>query len=315
MPEDTWRLKLADEREWAFAAEASLRPWLGAFAAILQLERLDRRARGRFSIFRFEKPPRLFGGSPEAPEFSYTLKQIDNEAWMCTLSGRPRKIEEIECMRVILRVVYHDAIKRGGIPCHGGLLDWGGRGILIAGASGTGKSTLCRRLKTSATVLSDEETLIVRDAHGQYWGHPFPTWSRLIDDPDTPRTWPVQKAIPLGAIFFLFPSSRGAYIPIGAGEAAGRLTRLALEKSVRIKSIQENDDLVDLKMRLFENACTIASRVPAAKMKVSLESDMEREFDQMCRGLLEHRTLLHRGLNPQRMQVRRAKIATEKNLR
>ena len=38
MPEDTWRLKLADEREWAFAAEASLRPWLGAFAAILQLD-------------------------------------------------------------------------------------------------------------------------------------------------------------------------------------------------------------------------------------------------------------------------------------
>ncbi|MCK9233348.1 MAG: SynChlorMet cassette protein ScmC [Syntrophales bacterium] len=283
----TWGLKLADGRDWAFSAEDTLRAWLGAFAAVLQLERTDRRAQGPFFMFRSEKTLPLFCGNHEASEFTSTLKQIDNDVWMCTLNGQPGKIEEIECMRETLRVLYHDAIMRGGIPCHGGLLDWEGRGILIAGASGTGKSTLCRRLTTSVTVLSDEETLIVRDAHGQYWGHPFPTWSRLIDDPETPRSWPVQKAIPLGAIFFVFPSSRDACIPIGAGEAAGRLTRLALEKSGRVKSIQEQDDLVDLKMRLFENACTIASRVPAARLKVSLKTDMEREFDQMCRGLLE----------------------------
>jgi len=187
-------------------------------------------------------------------------------------------------MRQSLMAIYLDTIDRGGFPCHGGLLDWHGRGILVAGGTRTGKSTTCRRLASACTVLCDEETLIVLDGQGRYWGHPFPTWSCLYENAQT-RTWAVQSAVPLDGIFFIFPSSRNRCVEVGLGEAAARLTRVALDKSLPGWRNLNDKIVVDLKRQVFANVCALVFKVPAARLNVSLDGDIEKEFTSACQNL------------------------------
>ena len=64
----------------------------------------------------------------------------------CLLSGDGDETKDIEAMRHLLLPLYLDTLRRGGFPVHAALAERDGRGILLAGRGGIGKSTCCRRL-------------------------------------------------------------------------------------------------------------------------------------------------------------------------
>ncbi|MDD4340396.1 MAG: SynChlorMet cassette protein ScmC [Syntrophales bacterium] len=282
-PVQAWHLQLADGRQWALRSDKGLMTWMKRFAGILGLQPANITPRSPTLLIRNEPPP-------DARPADYELRTVslrrsgESSDWSCTLEGRRGKRGDIELMRQSLMAVYLDTIGRGGFPCHGGLLNWQGRGILVAGGTRTGKSTTCRRLVSTGTVLCDEETLIVRDAQGRYWGHPFPTWSCLHENAQ-PRSWAVQSAVPVEGIFFIFPAKRDRYIPVGLGEAAARLTRVALDKSLIGWRYPQGKVIVHLKRQIFDNACALVFKVPAARLNVSLECDIEREMTAACQNL------------------------------
>ncbi len=279
-------------------SDKSLRSWLETLAMMLTLHQGDQIKGSPSLLIRRRQDP-----NPSRAEFemrTVSLRRAGaNSDWSCTFEGRRGKKRDIELMRQSLMAIYLDTIGRGGFPCHAGLLDCDGRGILVAGGTRTGKSTTCRRLASACRVLCDEETLIVRDGLGRYWGHPFPTWSRLYENTES-QTWAVQSAVPLDGIFFIFPAVRNRCVEVGLGEAAARLTRVALDKALPGWRNLNDKIVVDLKKQIFANVCALVFKVPAARLNISLDGNIEEAFRSACQSLWkkEHPPDLNLTIHP-----------------
>lgn len=191
--------------------------------------------------------------------------------------------------------------QRGGVLLHGALamlapdgppsarpavnLDFGHvLGVVLAGRSGVGKTTACGRLPHPWRTLADDMTLVVRDAGGHYWAHPWPTWSSLFGEKRgmSGHTWDVRQAVPLSALFFLSQGPRDQARPVGAGESACRLVELARQASRSLERSMAPPDLCDLNRVRFGNLCSIAKTIPAYWLDVSLTGPF---WEEMARVL------------------------------
>ncbi len=86
----------------------------------------------------------------------------------------------IQLMQLSL-VIAREAQACGGVLIHGALAELDGMGVILAAPGGTGKTTASNRLLAPWRSLCDDTTLVVRDAQGNYWAHPWPTWSCFLD--------------------------------------------------------------------------------------------------------------------------------------
>ncbi|MGB6068034.1 MAG: SynChlorMet cassette protein ScmC [Desulfomonilaceae bacterium] len=164
---------------------------------------------------------------------------------------------------------YQAGIGQGGTPLHAALVEYDGKGILIAASGGRGKSTCCRRVPKSWTVLCDDETLVVRSPSGTYHAHPFPTWSDYLFR-RTKKTWNVQRSTQLSAIFFLDQGESDDVARIGQARAAARINQSAGQVCGRMWRRLPNDVQRDNNLKLFSNSCGLAKAVPAFTLHASL---------------------------------------------
>lgn len=165
--------------------------------------------------------------------------------------------------------IHRESLKRGGLPFHGALVEKDGRGVILAGPSGTGKSTCCSRIPTPWRALCDDELLVVRTPKGSYLAHPFPTWSdEFFNRGEKPRE--VQNPVTLGGLFFLEQDREDGYAPIRPSEAAVRAASSACQVMDRLFWVSPAEENRELRRRIFANACDLVKKVPAFRLKVSL---------------------------------------------
>jgi SynChlorMet cassette protein ScmC len=173
----------------------------------------------------------------------------------------------------------------GGVLLHGALAEYdipspaghrrkgaeleGGLGAILAGPGTIGKSTASERLPPPWRALCDDTTLVVRDADGQYWAHPWPTWSRFMFGRPG-GNWNVQHAVPLQAIFFLDQSPEDHVEPMGAGTALTKLVASAEQVSNLMTCYLKPEQARAIRMERFENLNTLARAVPAYTLRLSL---------------------------------------------
>jgi SynChlorMet cassette protein ScmC len=166
------------------------------------------------------------------------------------------------------------------MPLHAALLEKNGRGILIAGSGGVGKSTCCRRIPYPWHPLCDDEVFVARNNAISYHAHPFPTWSEyLINGSD--HTWNVQYHVPLAGIFFLMQSEVDDVEPLTQGKAAIHIYNAALEVWMRFQMSQ----ITEIRRRIFENACNIAKVVPSFILKARRDGRFWELMDDAIGGL------------------------------
>jgi SynChlorMet cassette protein ScmC len=215
-------LTLADGTRWIIRArDAEAARVVSALAAAMRLQpkgtsKANERTPGRELLVtvrpeRDAPPVNLHGPGPAI----CALPALANDAMLI-----------INMARVGLAIA-REAQSRGGLLLHGALAcksvarDTPAEcGIVLAGPGTVGKSTASRRLPPPWRSPCDDATLVVRDSHGGYWAHPWPTWSRFYSYSDVPSpggSWDVQCAVPLRAIFFLSQSpddrTESAHIP------------------------------------------------------------------------------------------------------
>jgi SynChlorMet cassette protein ScmC len=165
-----YRISLNDDLRFAIYADKGLEGWLDKLANIMELT-----PNGNGS-----HDHRIFCVGMNSNENEATLQspdwQIVYNQRIIRLQHRHRtgdyllEIDNHECREIeyinmwnLLYAVYQPVIDRGGLPLHAGLVEADGKGILIAGRSGQGKSTTCRKLSEYWSALSDDETLIISD--------------------------------------------------------------------------------------------------------------------------------------------------------
>jgi SynChlorMet cassette protein ScmC len=203
----------------------------------------------------------------------------DPDAIVCALGPNLALAPVFQYHQVAL-VIAHDAESRGGLLLHGALAARDNAGVILAGPSGIGKSTASRRLRPPWRSLCDDTTLVVRDARGRCFAHPWPTWSNFYEDAPK-KSWNVADAVPLRAVCFLSQAAHEHVDRVRPGEAAGLLFESARQIGRNTSRDRSSIRLREKHLRLFDRACGFASAVPCFALQLSLDGSFWRELDRI----------------------------------
>lgn len=183
----------------------------------------------------------------------------------------------------LLRVVYAAAERDGGLLLHGGIAARGDQGVLLLGPSGVGKSTCLGRMPSPWRALCDDETLVVKDAAGEYRIHPFPTWGAMDRDNGRGR-WNVQEHVALGAVFLLQQCGPGE-IDSAERHSAALASIYAFQNSdalwLRYQQEMIGSERNESRRRRFENACELFRAIPCYRLRTTRNGEFWTEIDRV----------------------------------
>jgi SynChlorMet cassette protein ScmC len=251
-----FRLGLADGRRWL------IRPTDDRAAAVLaELGKAMRLGPG-------DAGRELYVAVSSEVNPSYLSGVDASDAVVCYLSDPTNADLLAMAMERIADSVAQESLVRGGLLLHAALAEYRGSGFVMAGPGGVGKSTASHRLPPPWRSICDDRTLVVRDQAGRWWAHPWPTWSRFFFD-GPGGTWPVERAVPLRAIFFLLQSPADALEPLNYTQAAALLLESALNLTLAAASrVPTAIPPTPVGVRA---AKALASAMPAYRLKLTLE--------------------------------------------
>lgn len=254
-----------------------IQPWLGRLAGVMRLR----------AGFNDEWPRVIFRWNRTEIMTRQLFERVSAQGWkafdlvhariwsnptmgdlFCELTPDEDHNEDFFMMSLAILSIYIKTIDQGGLPLHGGLLERNGLGIVLAGASGRGKSTCCRRVSSPWRAMCDDETVLIPSESQGYLAHPFPTWSDLLLG-DRTRSWDVQTKVPLSAIFFLEQAQTDEVVSIGQAEAAVRMNQSANQIFGRPTLDLEKTEQRITRKRFFQNSCDVSKTVKAYVLKVS----------------------------------------------
>jgi len=273
---------LLDSQTWGIRPGSETGEWADAFAHLLGLGPLDGLPDETIRLERISPASVPDEGCPRAP------RGCDGAGWHVRTSPflevwRRPAVREIVCglhetadflqvreqMRCALFPVYDLTVRRGGLPLHCALVERGGRGVLLVGRSGVGKSTACRRLPEGWNPLCDDLALAVRVPGGGFAAHPLPTWSAVRSDSEK-HTWDIQRGVRLSAIFFLAQSAEDDVLPAGKAVATVILADAAM---MIFGTVRVRDRSLEKKLlggNAVANAAAMARSVPTYILRLSL---------------------------------------------
>jgi SynChlorMet cassette protein ScmC len=188
---------------------------------------------------------------------------------------------EFIAMWDLLRIMYSQVQKNGGIPFHAALIEKSGRGIVLCAKGDTGKSTCCKRIPLPWRPLCDDETIVVRVGPQQYAAHPFPTWSEYLLGNNTAKTWDVRESVPLVAIVFLEQSSEDKLIQLKPAQAVVLLNMFVTLLNSALPAASDREDRRAFNVLIFDNVSNLARSVPSYILKVSLTGRFWEELEKI----------------------------------
>jgi SynChlorMet cassette protein ScmC len=179
--------------------------------------------------------------------------------------------------------VFEEAIRAGGLPLHGALVERRGAGVILVGRSGAGKSTCCRRLPPGWQVLGDDMAIVVRTDDGGFRAQPLPTWSAFESGGNG---WPCRanRSVPLRVVFILHQAPEDGIEPLSGAKTALIIER-ACEEALIPFDLFRPDQGSSLDRHIFANAVSLAAAVPAVRLRVSLEGRFWEKVDDVLEGL------------------------------
>ena len=170
-----------------------------------------------------------------------------------------------------LRELHRHALSNGGTPVHAALAALDGKGVLIAGTGGTGKSTCYSRLPNPWNRICDDQALILRMEEEHFRVHPLPTWSDVLQR-ESKQRWPVERSVPLKAVFLLEQASKDEVLPIKASsEAVLKYLEAAKQVWKPVWSKADRNEKKAQSAMLFGNVARMARVVPAYRLRATLD--------------------------------------------
>jgi len=288
-----YRLSFGTSAVWDLSAESQVQGWIDHFAEILTLpECYDEQDLllhcRRAQRLDFIGHPELFESGAPAESHLESLQTIllstssggDVTAYID--HGGDMSIAMINMCR-LLYPVYRSIIKSGGVPFHAAMAEHEGKAYLLAGGSGTGKSTCSSRLHGEWLSRCDDEVLVVCEPHNRYRVHPMPTWSSFLNGGMGKKFWDVSLGVPLAGIFFLERSKdRDAAVPLlKKAENAAAMNASVLQIWQKYSNFSESEQRKEMHCLIFENVCRMAHHIPAYRLSVTLDGMFWVEMEKV----------------------------------
>ncbi len=290
---------------WRLAAAPELEEWARRFARILGLQAVED---VRLSTEKIEENIMVFlpdrgNDGREIPEFEMlsAIADLPRLGWTVVPMFHLKLWRHPHAPVVVLRIppamsederilsmseaclpFYVQAIENGGLPLHAALLSRNGEAVALAAPGGTGKSTCARRIPPPWQALGDDLALVsrLRSDRSPYWAQPFPTWSDYVFK-RREGVWKVEEGRPLRAVFFLSQSDEDRIVRMGQGEAAIHLSQSGHQiLSVPTRSIPIQEMRL-LRVRMFENASSLARSLPVFRLEATLSGSFWREIERL----------------------------------
>jgi SynChlorMet cassette protein ScmC len=199
----------------------------------------------------------------------------------CEIDPSSDRTEILLSMNQALSAVYRLVRRLSGMPVHAALVAWKGKGILLMGSSGAGKSTCCQRLPGTWTVLSDDQALILPASAGGVEAHPLPTWSDLVLR-NLDKTWDISSSVPLFAIAVLVQGHTDEIVPLNRSRGV-----VALAQSASYVSLQgfsgPQARIAEIRKELLNAAICLAKTTPFYRLSCTAEGNFWREIEHVLK--------------------------------
>ena len=267
---ETFFLNLADRSSWAIAGSNAYGRRLAAvLAAAMGLKAVEKPHGVQMDAIPGGRTHELIIRGQTLPSRWRRLPQVRNGRVICSVG--PSGDGEMFMVHIlnISQLIASLCEPGGGFLLHGALVCRGDSGFVLMGGSGSGKTTASRRIPSPWRSSCDDYTLVLRDPAGEYWAHPWPTWSRFFQG-GPGGSWPVKAAVRLGAIFFLQPAKVDAWSEATPHQPTVKIME-AVEQATWSTTIGlEKSSLRTLRRRRLENAIQLAQVVPAFLLQLTL---------------------------------------------
>jgi SynChlorMet cassette protein ScmC len=160
--------------------------------------------------------------------------------------------------------------RQGGLLLHAALARQGEQGIILLGGSGRGKTTASLRIPAPWHSCCDDYTLVVRDGHGGFQAHPWPTWSRFAKG-GPGGAWQVMRSVPLRGMFFLQPAPKDTWEPKSPSETVVRIMEAAEQANWPVTMGLQKGQRRSVRLRRLDNAFALARKVPFFNLHLTLK--------------------------------------------
>jgi SynChlorMet cassette protein ScmC len=295
-PSATFTLVLADGSAWALLGDAAVRRQLGILGRVMSLRKGRARTDARIVLL---LPGTIQDGALDRGSHLdlELIRDLPATGWKARAAGyvtcwyhaeSPDTLCEIPtdvtpevlypALNLSISPLYRHAVRQGGFPVHGALVERDGLGYLLSGPSQQGKSTCCSRLPLPWTVLCDEQVLVLRTGDGGFLAHPLPTWNNFLGKGDQ-RRWKSERAVPLAGIFFLDKAPEDAAEPLERARAAVLLYDAAMYKYRFAMAGADQEEIRSERGALFGSTCDAAQRIPSFTLRVSLHGRFWEEME------------------------------------
>lgn len=168
-------------------------------------------------------------------------------------------------------------LRRKLLVLHGSLLALDGRGVLLCGSSGSGKSTCARRVPAPWRALADDAVLVSAAEDGIY-AQGLPTWSRLLPGRTGPRV-DVNDRVELSGLYHLAQSPEDRIGTLTGSEAINVVIRSFLDFSGIWKIHPGNALRRDISLAAMDFAQYANRRADTGRLHCTLHGEFWKELE------------------------------------
>ncbi len=198
---------------------------------------------------------------------------------ICDLQAGATDESKDNWLPYVLCPVYTRVMDAGGAILHAASVERDGEAYLLPGKSGTGKSTCCRRIQPPWQALCDDLTLAIPGRDGSFIIHPLPTWSAILWDGER-ASWPVERGVPLRAVFFPEHGTEDEALPMGQAEALVQLWRSARQGMLSWQSSHDVASRSRIGRNLLNTISTLVKSFPAFRLRVVKDGVFWEEMER-----------------------------------
>lgn len=179
----------------------------------------------------------------------------------------------------IASIIRQDTEKNMGFLVHGALAAFKGKGVILAGYGGIGKTTSIERLPDTWDASCDDTTLIIQETDHIYSGHPWPTWSRLMFD-GPGGAWDINEKFPVAGVYFLERADVDRTKPIEPAEAACRMVKSTEEALIPIALRTDEYDSREMRLKRLDNICRFCEIIPSFILYFTKDGKFWKEIEK-----------------------------------